>query len=166
MDIYGFYKGEAFEAYEYLGAHLTPAGTVFRTYAPNASKVAVVGDFNGWKDEEMKRVADGRFFELTCPAAKEGMRYKYRIYDRKDNFIDHADPYGFGMEMRPNTCSVVRSIEGYKFADDKWLARRSDCRDKPPANRPLCLATLHDARDLERKVAERHRPLCRVIEDV
>ena len=44
MDIYGFYKGEAFEAYEYLGAHLTPAGTVFRTYAPNASKVAVVGD--------------------------------------------------------------------------------------------------------------------------
>ena len=131
MDIYGFYKGEAFEAYEYLGAHLTSNGTVFRTYAPNASKVAVVGDFNNWTDEEMSRVADGRFFELECPEAREGMRYKYRIYDRKGNFIDHADPYGFGMEMRPNTCSVIRRIDGYRFSDGKWLAKRSDCRDKP-----------------------------------
>ena len=60
MDIYGFYKGEAFEAYEYLGAHLTSNGTVFRTYAPNASKVAVVGDFNNWTDEEMSR-GKGRY---------------------------------------------------------------------------------------------------------
>ncbi|MBQ6180992.1 MAG: 1,4-alpha-glucan branching protein GlgB [Ruminococcus sp.] len=131
MDIYGFYKGEVFEAYEYLGAHLSSAGTTFRTYAPNASKVAVVGDFNGWKDQDMSSVADGNFYELTIPEAKEGMRYKYRIYDRKGNFIDHCDPYGFGMEVRPGTCSVIRSIEGFRFTDSEWMSRRTDCRDKP-----------------------------------
>ena len=79
----------------------------------------------------MKPVADGRFYEILCPDVTEGMRYKYRIYDRQDNFIDHCDPYGFGMEVRPGTCSVVRSISGYRFSDEKWLSRRSDCRDKP-----------------------------------
>ncbi len=131
MDIYGFYKGEVFEAYEYLGAHVSGKGTTFRTYAPNASKVAVVGDFNGWNDQDMSPVADGNFYELTIPEAKEGMRYKYRIYDRRGQFIDHCDPYGFGMEVRPGTCSVIRSIEGYKFSDKDWLSRRTDCRDKP-----------------------------------
>ena len=131
MDIYGFYKGEVFEAYEYLGAHLTNDGTVFRTYAPNASKVAVVGDFNDWKDAPMKPVEDGNFYELTLPDAKEGMRYKYRIYDRNGNYIDHCDPYGFGMEVRPGTCSVVRSINGFRFSDSDWMNRRTDCRDKP-----------------------------------
>ena len=130
MDIYGFYKGECFDAYEYLGAHITTAGTVFRTYAPNASSVALVGDFNGWKDQPMERVADGRFYELLCPEAKAGMRYKYRIYDKNGNFIDHCDPYGFGSELRPGTCSVVRSLN-YTFRDEKWLIRRTDCQDKP-----------------------------------
>ncbi len=131
MDIYGFYKGEAFSAYKYLGAHITAEGVVFRTYAPNASRVSVIGDFNGWDDTPMNPVADGRFYEILCPDVTEGMRYKYRIYDRRDNFIDHCDPYGFGMEVRPGTCSVVRSISGYRFSDEKWLSRRSDCRDKP-----------------------------------
>ena len=129
MDIYGFYKGEAFEAYEYLGAHVSKKETAFRTYAPNASKVSVIGDFSGWKDIPMERIEDGRFFELHCPEAKEGMRYKYRIYDRQGKFLDHCDPYGFGMELRPGTCSVIRSIKGYRFHDSEWLSRRSDCRD-------------------------------------
>ena len=131
MDIYGFYRGDSFDAYGYLGAHLTEKGTIFRTYAPNAGKVAVVGDFNGWNDEPMKPVEDGRFYELLCPGAKEGMRYKYRIYDKNGDFIDHCDPYGYGMEVRPGTCSVIRSLGGYTFGDSEWLASRSDCRDKP-----------------------------------
>lgn len=131
MDIYGFYKGEIFDAYEYLGAHVSNSGTVFRTYAPNASKVAVVGDFNNWQDQPMSPVADGNFYEIIIPEAKEGMRYKYRIYDRKGNFIDHCDPYGFGMEVRPGTCSVIRSLNGFRFSDSDWLSKRTDCRDKP-----------------------------------
>lgn len=131
MDIYGFYTGKVFDAYEYLGAHVTDKGTVFRTYAPNASKVAVIGDFSGWKDIPAGKTADGNFYELFCPEAKEGMRYKFRIYDRKGNFIDHCDPYGFGMEVRPGTCSIIRNIRNYKFRDDKWLKNRTDFRSMP-----------------------------------
>lgn len=130
MDIYGFYKGEVFNAYEYLGVHFSKNGPVFRTYAPNASKVSVIGDFSQWKDIPMNRVEDGRFFELEYPKAKEGMRYKYRIYDREGNFIDHCDPYGYSMEIRPGTCSVIKKIDDYKFNDTKWMNQRTDCRDK------------------------------------
>ena len=130
MDIYGFYKGESFEVYEYLGAHITEKGTIFRTYAPNASKVSIIGDHTKWEEIPMEAVLDGNFYQILCPEALEGMRYKYRIYDRNGSFIDHCDPYGFGMEVRPGTCSVVRSIDGYRFGDSSWLGKRSDRRDK------------------------------------
>ena len=131
MDIMRFYRGEEFEGYEYLGAHHGKDGTVFRTYAPNASGVSVIGDFSGWEELPMTAVEDGRFYELTIGEAREGQRYKYRIYDQKGYFIDHSDPYGFGMEVRPGTCSVIRSIDGFEFSDGEWLGNRSDCRDKP-----------------------------------
>ena len=131
MDINKFYRGEEFSAYEYYGAHITKKGTLFRTYAPNALKVSLIGDFSGWEDIPMERVMDGKTFELLCPDAEEGMRYKYRIYDKKGNFIDHCDPYGFGMELRPGTCSVVRSINDYVFTDQKWMKNRSVGYDKP-----------------------------------
>ena len=131
MDIPSFYTGKVFNAYEFLGAHLSPNGTVFRTYAPNASKVSLIGEFSCWKELPMNSIADGKFYELNLPEATEGMRYKYRIYDSKGNFTDHCDPYGFGMELRPGTCSVIRSISRYHFSDTEWLSRRTDCRDKP-----------------------------------
>lgn len=131
MDIYGFYTGKVFEAYEYLGAHIEKNGTTFRTYAPNASKVSVIGDFSSWEDVPMHKTADGNFYEVFCDGIKEGMRYKYRIYDRKGKFIDHCDPYGFGMEVRPGTCSIVRDIASYRFHDEKWMKSRSDFRNEP-----------------------------------
>ncbi|MBR6384771.1 MAG: 1,4-alpha-glucan branching protein GlgB [Ruminococcus sp.] len=130
MNINTFYNGDEFEAYNYFGAHITDKGILFRTYAPNAEKVSVVGDFSKCEDIPMKRINDGRFFEILCPNAKEGMRYKYRIYSNEEDFIDHCDPYGFSMEVRPGTCSVIRNLN-YKFTDNKWLENRTDCRDKP-----------------------------------
>lgn len=131
MDIMNFYNGGEFEAYNYFGAHLSPNGTIFRTYAPNALKVSVIGDFSDWEELPMKPVNDGRFYELEVSSANEGMRYKYRIYSSDDRFTDHCDPYGFGMELRPGTCSVIRNIDSYKFSDIEWLKSRTDCHDKP-----------------------------------
>ena len=131
MDIMNFYRGGEFEIYKYLGAHLSSSGTVFRTYAPNAEKVSVIGDFSSWEELPMNKTEDGRFYELIVEEAKEGMRYKYRVYEKKGGFTDHCDPCGYGMELRPGTCSVIRSICDYSFSDEEWLNKRTDCRDKP-----------------------------------
>ncbi len=130
MDKYNFYEGNSFDAYEYMGAHFTSGGVIFRTYAPNAVKIALIGEFNGWHETDMERV-DSNFFECFVPNAKEGMMYKYRIYRRDGRTIDHCDPYGFGMELRPNTDSVIRKLSKYKFHDKRWLNKRTDCKNKP-----------------------------------
>ena len=67
MDFYGFYTGQEFEAYKYLGAHPAKAGTAFRTFAPKASKISVIGDFSQWQELEMKRIYDGNFWEGRHP---------------------------------------------------------------------------------------------------
>lgn len=129
--MYGFYTGKVFDAYKYMGAHIEEDGVVFRTYAPNALKVELVGDFNNWEGTEMKRIEDGKFFECRVPNLKEGMLYKYRIYSKNGDCIEHCDPYGFGMELRPNTASIIRDLNEYKFDDDEWIKNRTDCKDKP-----------------------------------
>ena len=90
-----------FDAWEYLGAHIEKDGVTFRTFAPGASRVSLIGEFNGWEETAMRRVSDGNFWECHIDSAGEGMMYKYRIYDRSGNWIDHCDPYGYGMELRP-----------------------------------------------------------------
>ena len=57
--------------------------------------------------------------------------YKYRIYDRLGNAVDHCDPYGFGMELRPNCASLIRDLNAYSFQDAKWMESRSDCKSSP-----------------------------------
>ena len=137
MDFYGFYTGKIFDAYKYLGAHINRGENgkveevVFRTFAPSASRISVIGEFNGWTETPMEKVHDGNFWELISKEAKPGMMYKYRIYDRAGNCIDHCDPYGYGMELRPNTASIIRDMDAYKFHDGKWMKKRSDHSDLP-----------------------------------
>ncbi len=131
MDFYGFYTGKVFDAYEFLGAHLEKNGTVFRTFAPGASKIALIGEFNGWQECMMHKTHDGNFWECFVENAGEGMMYKYRIYDRLGNAVDHCDPYGFGMELRPNCASLIRDLNAYSFQDAKWMESRSDCKSSP-----------------------------------
>lgn len=78
----------------------------------------------------MTPICGGKFYELFCPDAMENMRYKYRIYKKNVEFTDHSDPYGFGCELRPDVCSVIRSMT-YEFSDDEWLENRTDCKNKP-----------------------------------
>ncbi len=131
MDIYGFYTGKIFDAYDFLGCHLDGNRGYFRTYAPNASRVTVIGEFTGWKDYEMNRIHDGKFWELITDGVEDGMMYKYRIYGRDGSVTEHCDPYGFGMELRPDSASIARDMNRYVFHDMKWMRDRSDCHRGP-----------------------------------
>lgn len=132
MDFYGFYTGKIFDAYNYLGAHVEPIeGVSFRTFAPGASKISLIGEFTDWNECTMNRVHDGNFWECYIKNAKPGQMYKYRIYAQDGSFVDHCDPYGFGMELRPNSASIIRDLSIYKFSDEKWIKKRTDCKDKP-----------------------------------
>jgi 1,4-alpha-glucan branching enzyme len=138
MDYSAFYAGRLFDAYRFLGAHVTESGTVFRTFAPAAEAVSVIGTFNGWQETPMERNYDGNFWECKIEGASAGMMYKYRIFRKERSFLDHCDPYGFFAELRPNTASVIQSLNGYKFGDAEWMEARTDCKD-----RPLNLYELH-----------------------
>lgn len=131
MDRYGFYTGQIFDAYEELGCHLYGERAVFRTFAPAASRIAVIGDFNGWTEYWMQKVHDGNFWECWIDNVKPGQMYKFRIYDRNGNAAEHCDPYGFGMELRPNSASIVRDMNAYQFGDEEWMKKRGDCRTAP-----------------------------------
>ena len=131
MDFYGFYTGKIFDAYQYLGAHLTTHGTVFRTFAPGAARIALIGEFNDWQETPMHQVHDGHFWECEAADAAAGMMYKYRIYSKDGHCMDHCDPYGCGMELRPNAASLIRDMNAYQFEDQTWMQTRSDCKDQP-----------------------------------
>ncbi len=130
FDFQKFYMGDCFDAYQYLGAHLTEDGAVFRTFAPNAERVMLIGDFNGWQEQEMTERVRAEFFECTVPGAREGQMYKYVIYGKNGRY-EHCDPYGFGMELRPGFASVLRDLRSYTFQDDKWMQERTLCYDSP-----------------------------------
>lgn len=130
MNLQKFYMGESFDAYEYFGAHFCDGGVVFRTYAPNAQKIAVVGEFNDWQEQLMEQYYQSGVWTFFCTDAQPGQMYKLVIYGQNGR-REHCDPYGFGMELRPGACSVIRNLDAYKFKDDVWMRQRSRCYDKP-----------------------------------
>ena len=140
MDIYEFYSGKSFDAYRELGAHVKKevtgkktvvSGVEFVTYAPNALGVNVIGEFNDWNETVMERCYDGSFFKVFVPEARPGMMYKYKIYHRDGSSMEHCDPYGFGMELRPAFASIIRDMDTYRFHDAKWMKNRSVCQGGP-----------------------------------
>ena len=130
MNLHKFYMGEVFDAYEYFGAHPEEEGVVFRTYAPNASRITLVGDFNGWHEQVMEQLGQSGVWTGFSRDARPGQMYKYVIYGQNGR-VEHCDPYGFGMELRPGACSIIRKLSEYQFHDDSWMQKRSRCYDKP-----------------------------------
>ena len=135
MDVYGFYTGQVFDAYRDLGAHRTAEGMVFRTFAPSAREIRLL-----WRDREipMAKVWDGNFYEATVPEGEEGEPYAFRILGQDGRWVEHCDPYGFGMELRPAHRSLLRTLGSYRFHDAAWMRRRTDC-----VSRPLNIYELH-----------------------
>lgn len=130
MNLQKFYMGEAFDAYDYFGAHPSDGGFTFRTYAPNACKISIVGDFSKWKEIPMEQLHQSGVWTGFSSDAKEGHMYKYVIYGQNGR-VEHCDPYGFGMELRPGACSIIHDLKTYHFADESWMNTRTRSYDKP-----------------------------------
>ena len=122
MNLNDFYSGNEWMAYEYFGAHPEEKGVFFRVYAPRAKQVTVIGEFNFWHDTDMHCEGRGGIYSVFIPEAKEGQMYKYRIYHQDGTCTDKADPYGFGMELRPCSASIIRRRDGFTFTDDEWMS--------------------------------------------
>lgn len=133
LDVYLFHRGEHREVYNYMGAHLTKNSVIFRVWAPHAKSVAVVGDFNNWTgyDHMMKKINNEGIWELEIPNLKKLEKYKYRVESTDGRVEMKADPYAFYSEMRPNTASIVYDIPKFKWADKRWLNKRTTGLNKP-----------------------------------
>jgi 1,4-alpha-glucan branching enzyme len=124
-------EGSHFRAYEKLGAHPAErkgvAGTQFAVWAPNASHVAVVGDFNGWRtgEDPLYPVGSTGIWAGFVPGVGSGAIYKYDIISHNQGYrVQKADPYAFAAELRPKTASKVWDLSGYQWRDKEWMARR------------------------------------------
>ena len=133
MDIYLFHRGEHREAYNYMGAHCTKKSVIFRVWAPHAKSVAVVGDFNNWdgSNHMMNKLNAEGIWELEIPKLKKMAKYKYRVEDSNGNVVMKADPYAFYSEVRPNTASIVYDVPKFRWADKRWLNKRTTGLNKP-----------------------------------
>lgn len=138
-----FFNFGSFQSYEYFGVHpMTKTkdgkkltGFVFRLYAPNATEVFVVGDFNLWKaqDHPMEKVHEWGIYEAFVTSAKLGDRYKYQFKNTYGFVVQKADPYAFEAEVRPLTASVVTTYQGFQWHDEAYLANRNRNFDRPMA---------------------------------
>lgn len=131
MNLDDFYNGNEWYAYKYFGAHVTEGGVQFRVYAPHAVRVTLIGEFNRWYESEMSVEGRGGIYSLKVKNAKPSHMYKYRIYNRDGSVTDKADPYGFLMELRPCSASIVVNENNYKFEDASWMNSRDKMYNKP-----------------------------------
>ncbi|MGH1477995.1 MAG: 1,4-alpha-glucan branching protein GlgB [Geminicoccales bacterium] len=131
VDNYLLGEGSHKRLWERLGAHVIEHegahGTHFAVWAPNAKRVSVVGDFNGWEGRRhpMRLHPGTGVWEIFMPGLGDGVAYKYEIRGRDGQLLPlKADPFGFGAELRPKTASVVRKIDDFSWDDKSWLAKR------------------------------------------
>jgi 1,4-alpha-glucan branching enzyme len=145
-DLYLFGKGDAHRIYEKLGAQLRVidgvSGTSFAVWAPNAQRVSVVGDFNGWdgRFHPMRLLGASGVWEIFIPGVGEGMCYKFEIRDSHGRIKLNTDPFGFFFEVAPKQAAIVWDTEKIKWTDDAWLKQR---RERDALRSPLSVYEIH-----------------------
>lgn len=130
-DVYLFREGKHFSLYEKLGAHIIEhngtRGTFFAVWAPNAQKVSVIGNFNGWEKEAnpLRARDDGSgIWQGFIPGIEKGEAYKYFIVSKHNNYsVEKADPAANYNEPPPKTASIVWE-HNYPWNDEKWMKKR------------------------------------------
>ena len=140
LDIWLFAQGNHLDLYRVLGAHPDAIdgvqGTRFAVWAPNASRVSVVGDWNHWdgRVHPMRLRREAGIWEIFLPGVGPGARYKYELLGPRGELLPlRADPFAFRAEKRPGNASIVAAPAAHVWADEDWLARRAakQRRDAP-----------------------------------
>ncbi len=147
FDVHLFREGNHFNISDKLGAHPTTVngvkGTLFAVWAPNAARVCVMGDFNGWNKGShplYHRFDSSGIWEGFVPGVVKGARYKYHLASRHRHFrADKIDPYAFLMETPPKTASVVWELD-YEWHDQEWLRTR---KAHNSLNAPMTIYEVH-----------------------
>lgn len=142
-DILLFRQGRHFNLYDKLGCHLSDSGADFAVWAPNARKVSVIGDFNGWdnhRDPMTAREDHSGVWQAHLDGIQPGARYKYYIESNQGgHVVDKGDPYGFFWEIAPETASVAWDIS-YEWNDSEWMAARGN---HATLNAPMSVYEVH-----------------------
>ena len=118
---YGFNSAVKSDAYEYLGSFLNKDIATFRVWAPNASAVSVVGDFNGWTvgANPMSKIADG-IWQSEIGGIENFANYKYAVTAQNGKTTLKSDPYARHYETAPANSSKVYADDGYEWSDGDW----------------------------------------------
>ena len=115
-----------------LGAHPATVagidGIHFAVWAPNARRVSVVGDFDGWDGRRlpMRLRHDCGVWELFVPGLADGLRYKYEVLGADGGRHEKADPVAFAAEKPPATASIVHVAGPHSWRDAAWMAARAE----------------------------------------
>ena len=146
LPVYLFKQGNNCEAYRYFGAHIEQrageTGVVFRVWAPHATAISVVGDFNSWKpgSHPMRKVDGDSVWELFIPGMKEYDVYKYCVTTRSGDLVYKADPYAFHAETRPSNGSKVYDLNGFVWHDTAWQSAQ---KKMDVINGPMNIYEMH-----------------------
>ena len=133
MNIQGFYTGREFDADTFFGAHPYEGGTHFAVWAPSARDVKVItsGLSDGsWAEWQMHRSYSG-CWEADAAGVTRGTCYQYRVCGADGSVVDHCDPYGTAMTLRPDGRSIVWGAPTCQWTDSAWMAKRSKNFDAP-----------------------------------
>jgi 1,4-alpha-glucan branching enzyme len=131
-DLYLFNEGSHFKLYEKLGAHPGEVdgqpGVHFAVWAPDAERISVIGDFNGWKPGVHVLAPKGNSGIWTgfVSGLSTGSVYKYKVESRYSGYkVEKADPFAFAGEVPPKTASVVWDLS-YEWGDQEWMSARAE----------------------------------------
>ncbi|MGP0105066.1 1,4-alpha-glucan branching enzyme, partial [Rhodoblastus sp.] len=132
MDDHLLVEGAHLELYRRLGAHVLThqgvEGVHFSVWAPHASRVSVVGDFNGWdgRRHPMRKRVDSGLWEIFIPELRAGALYKFELLSASGDIMPlKADPFGQGAQLRPMSASAVPRAEKFAWSDGDYLAARA-----------------------------------------
>ena len=129
-DVKNYQAGTNYALYEKFGSHSIKVndvwGMYFCVWAPNATSVSVIGNFNDWKNHEHElypRWDKSGIWEGFIPGFNLGESYKYHIVGFGGKAQDKGDPFANFWEKRPLTASITWDLY-YEWKDEEWMNKR------------------------------------------